>query len=60
MSKIEIGLAVSVADLKLKPPSQALNAFETELRERAESNKKPKEAPVKKQFVFVPLSLIHI
>lgn len=54
MSKIEIGLAVSVADLKLKPTSQALNAFATELRERAEANKKPKEAPVKKQFVFVP------
>lgn len=54
MSKIEIGLAVGVAELKLKPTSQALNAFETELRERAEANKKPKDASVKKQYIFVP------
>ena len=53
MSKIEISEAVGVAELKLKPTSQALNAFESELRERAEANKKPKDAPVKKQYVFI-------
>ena len=53
MSKIEISEAVAVASLKLNLTEQKLNAFETELRERAEANKKPKDAPVKKQFVFV-------
>ena len=53
MSKIEISEAVAVASLKLNLTEQKLNAFETELRERAEANKKPKDAPVKKQYVFI-------
>ena len=53
MSKIEISEAVAVASLKLNLTEQKLNAFETELRERAEANKKPKDATVKKQFVFI-------
>ena len=53
MSKIEISEAVAVASLKLNLTEQKLNAFETELRERAEANKKPKDATIKKQFVIV-------
>lgn len=53
MAKVDIDLVKVVACQKLNPSSKELDAFLTELSQRAEEMKPEREAAVKKQFVFL-------
>ena len=53
MAKVDIALVAHVAQQKLNPSSKELDAFLTELSQRAEEMKPEREAAVKKQFVFL-------
>ena len=53
MAKVDIALVAHVAQQKLNPSSKELDAFLTELSQRAKEMKPEREAAVKKQYVFL-------
>lgn len=57
MAKVDIDLVVHVAQQKLNPTSNELNAFLQELNERAEAAKPKREPACKKKLVFVPMPI---